>query len=52
MSGISRAAAYLPKDWTGNTPSILLIIFQVLHYIWRVNRDEFIMDTGLGLRTT
>lgn len=39
----------LPTDWTGKILSIILVVFQVLHYLWRVNRDEFIMDAGLGL---
>ncbi|HEY9087003.1 MAG TPA: hypothetical protein VIO36_02460 [Anaerolineaceae bacterium] len=46
---MERISAYLPKDWTGQILSIVLIVFQVLHYIWRTKQDEFIMDAGLGL---
>jgi hypothetical protein len=35
-------------QWTGYTLMTCILLFHIAHYVWRVQRDEFVMDAGLG----
>lgn len=39
----------IPQHWTGYALIICILFAQSAQYLWRVQRDEFIMDAGLGL---
>jgi hypothetical protein len=39
----------LPLNRTGYTLLLAILLVHVALYVWRVQRDEFIMDAGLGL---
>ena len=39
----------IPRHWTGYTLILCIVFLHIAHYVWRVQRDEFIMDAGLGL---
>jgi hypothetical protein len=46
------AKRLLPENWKSSFLLFAIILLQIANYVWRYNKDEFIMDQGLGLLFT